>query len=80
MLRDYHNYAQNMYRQITGFRQDANADWIAELVCGHTQHVRHNPPWTMRPWVVTAEGRAAHIGSLLFCPLCEAAGEPDRVK
>ena len=38
------------------------ADWVAELECGHNQHVRHNPPWTNRPWVVTPEGRARVLG------------------
>jgi hypothetical protein len=46
---------------------------VAELECGHTQHVRHNPPWVMHPWVVTPEGRAAHIGKELNCKLCEEA-------
>ena len=27
-------------------------------VCGHRQHVRHNPPFVTRPWTVTAAGRA----------------------
>ena len=30
---------------ITGFHQDAAGDWVAELACGHAQHVRHRPPW-----------------------------------
>ncbi len=60
-----------MQRKIIGFCQDANSDWIAELECGHAQHVRHNPPWTVRPWVNTLEGRAAHIGHELVCNLCQ---------
>jgi len=60
-------------RKITGFHQDDLGDWVADLQCGHTQHVRHNPPWVSHPWVVTPEGRAAHIGRELFCPLCAAA-------
>ena len=63
-----------MNRKIIGFRQDPDNVWIAELECGHGQHVRHNPPWILRPWVVTAEGRAAHIGQELVCRLCQDPG------
>lgn len=55
------------------FRLDALGDWIADLDCGHGQHVRHDPPWTVRPWVVTAAGRAAHIGGELTCEECAQA-------
>ena len=48
-------------RKITGFHPDEEGDWVAELECGHQQHVRHEPPWQVRPWVVTPEGRAARI-------------------
>ena len=62
--------AKPMERRITGFHQDAELHWVAELACGHTQHVRHDPPWQVRAWVTTAEGRAGHIGTRLQCPLC----------
>ncbi|MGC1785027.1 MAG: DUF3565 domain-containing protein [Acidobacteriaceae bacterium] len=55
---------------IIGFHQDERADWVADLFCGHTQHVRHRPPWTVRPWVATEEGRAAHIGAVRMCKKC----------
>ncbi len=58
-------------RKIVGFHQDEHSDWVAELDCGHNQHVRHNPPWTNRPWVVTPQGRLGHIGHELLCPACE---------
>jgi hypothetical protein len=51
-----------MERRIIGFHQDDEQHWVAELECGHTQHVRHDPPWSHRPWVVTAEGRSEAIG------------------
>ena len=60
-----------MRRAITGFRRDDAGDWVAELACGHAQHVRHKPPFTLRPWVVTDEGRASHVGTELDCPLCD---------
>ncbi len=59
-----------MQRAITGFHRDAQGDWVAELACGHAQHVRHKPPFVERSWVVTPEGRQAHIGTLLVCVLC----------
>jgi len=57
-------------RRIVGFHQDAETQWVAELDCGHTQHVRHTPPWEVRPWVLTEASRAAHLGTVLSCPLC----------
>jgi tellurite resistance-related uncharacterized protein len=60
-----------MQRRMTGFRQDAESHWVAELDCGHTQHVRHEPPFTLRPWVLTEEGRAGRLGQTLECVLCE---------
>ena len=30
-------------RKIVDFHLDENLDWVAELECGHQQHVRHNP-------------------------------------
>ena len=56
-----------MQRRITGYHQDEEGDWIAELECGHQQHVRHNPPWVNRPWVTTAEGQTAALGAALDC-------------
>ena len=58
-------------RKITGFHQDEQSDWVAELECGHTQHIRHNPPWQSRPWVITPEGRSAQIGRELLCAKCQ---------
>ncbi len=57
-------------RKIAAFHQDDAGDWVADLECGHTQHVRHNPPWQSRPWVTTPEGRASRIGTELACAKC----------
>ena len=35
------------------------------------QHVRHQPPFTLRPWVVTREGRDGRIGQSLECVACD---------
>jgi len=58
-------------RRIESFQQDEQSHWVAKLECGHTQHVRHDPPWTMRPWVITEEGRQSHIGQELNCKKCD---------
>jgi hypothetical protein len=58
-------------RRIVGFHQDDEGDWVADLECGHTQHVRHDPPWQVRPWVLAEEGRARFIGTTLDCVKCE---------
>ncbi len=57
-------------RKIVGYHQDDKQDWVAELECGHQQHVRHNPPWMERPWVTTEQGREEHIGHQLICLVC----------
>ena len=61
---------ESVPRRIVGFRQDEEGHWVAELECGHRQHVRHDPPWQVRPWVVTPEGRESRLGSSLDCRLC----------
>ena len=60
-------------KKITGFHQDENKDWVAELECGHGQHVRHNPPWMNREWVLSEEGRAQHLGREVDCKKCDGA-------
>lgn len=59
-----------MPQKIVGFHQDELGDWVADLACGHTQHVRHNPPFESRPWVETEAGRAQFIGHELTCKIC----------
>ena len=62
---------------ITGFHQDEAGDWVAELVCGHYQHVRHQPPWINRPWVMTVQGRQEKLGRSLNCRKCAEGAPPD---
>lgn len=57
-------------RRIVGFHTDDEGHWVADLECGHTQHVRHDPPWQVREWVTTPEGRASRIGTELECVKC----------
>jgi tellurite resistance-related uncharacterized protein len=53
---------------------------VAELSCGHCQHVRHRPPFQLRAWVLEAEGRRSRLGTLLGCPLCDRAELPDSLR
>jgi tellurite methyltransferase len=66
-----------MHRQIIGFVQDDQREWIALLDCGHRQHVRHQPPFVSRPWVRTDDGRAEQLGAQLDCSLCDQLALPD---
>jgi hypothetical protein len=63
-----------MEQRIAGFHQDEQGDWIADLACGHGQHVRHQPPFVNRPWVLSQEGRAAQLGQMIACKKCEGQG------
>ncbi|MGD8712570.1 MAG: DUF3565 domain-containing protein [Thiohalophilus sp.] len=56
---------------ITGFHQDEEGHWVAELSCGHGQHMRHLPPWQNRPWVMSVAGRNSMLGQALNCRQCE---------
>jgi hypothetical protein len=64
-----------MKRAIVGYRLDEEGQWIAELACGHTQHVRHDPPWQVRPWTQTDEGRRSFLGTTLDCLYCDQERE-----
>jgi tellurite methyltransferase len=66
-----------MHRRIIEFHQDGEGDWIAELACLHSQHVRHRPPFFDRPWVLEDAGREARLGTDLDCPLCDRCELPD---
>ncbi|MDZ7737010.1 MAG: DUF3565 domain-containing protein [Gammaproteobacteria bacterium] len=66
-----------MERSITGFHRDDENDWVAELDCGHGQHVRHRPPFFNRPWVVTESGRNEKLGLKLDCVRCDRREMPE---
>ncbi|MGE0474101.1 MAG: DUF3565 domain-containing protein [Nitrospirales bacterium] len=66
-----------MNQAIIGYHQDDEEHWVADLACGHGQHVRHNPPLSQRPWVLTPQGRAKFLGTFLNCKKCEeSSSEP----
>lgn len=58
-------------QRIVGFHVDDEGYWVADLECGHTIHMRHDPPWQNRPWVLTDEGRSRMLGVQLDCTKCE---------
>ncbi len=69
-----------MNRAIVGFHRDDAGDWVAELSCLHTQHVRHRPPFRLAPWVLDDAEREARVGSPLECPLCDRTELPEGLR
>ncbi len=66
-----------MQQKIVGFQQDGEGVWVAKLACHHNQHVRHDPPFVNRPWVLTEAGRQQFIGFELPCKKCDLGEPPD---
>ena len=56
--------------KVRAFHQDEEGAWVAELECGHAQHVRHRPPMETREWVLTEEGRQTKVGASFPCRYC----------
>ena len=61
-----------MGRRIAGFYQGEESFWVAELECGHKQHVRHNPPMTLSHWVNDEKGRKERVGTFLLCKVFDS--------
>lgn len=74
----YRRRGDRVRRAITGFHRDREGHWVAELACGHGQHVRHDPPFQERPWVETETGRRGRLGVELPCMRC-ARREPAEI-
>jgi hypothetical protein len=66
-----------MEQSIVGYHIDDEDHWVAELTCGHFQHVRHNPPLVSRPWVLTDAGRTSMLGYKLECKKCDVIAAKD---
>lgn len=66
-----------MKRAIAGFHLDNEGDRVADLDCGHGQHVRHRPPFVNRPWAATESGREAMLGTTLDCVRCDRMEWPE---
>jgi tellurite resistance-related uncharacterized protein len=69
-----------MNRKIIAFHQDQETHWLARLDCGHSQHVRHQPPLISRQWVLTGEGRASCLGTELDCVRCNDLEFPEEAE
>ena len=48
--------------KIIDFHLNEDNHWLADLSCGQTQHVKHNPTWQQREWVLSDKGRNDFIG------------------
>jgi hypothetical protein len=68
-----------MKQNIVAYHQDDEEHWVAELVCGHFQHVRHDPPMVSRPWVLTMQGRDEMLGYELECKKCDDDAPVDKI-
>lgn len=66
-----------MKQAIIGYHQDEENHWVARLQCGHFQHVRHQPPFINRLWVITPEGRNKLLGHILKCKKCDEGAPRD---
>jgi hypothetical protein len=61
---------EQLLPHLLDFHQDAEGHWVAHLACGHSQHLRHQPPWQNRAWVLAAEQRQARLGKPFPCGWC----------
>ena len=66
-----------MQRDAVDFKMDDEGHWMAVLACGHTQHVRHQPPFFERPWTQTQAGRQEMLGTLFGCVKCARLEVPE---
>ncbi|MGP6418164.1 DUF3565 domain-containing protein [Pseudomonas putida] len=64
---------------IAGFHQDEDGHWVVELSCGHTQHLRHQPPWQSRAWVLDPAQRIEKIGQPFACGWCAQGSVSDNL-
>jgi hypothetical protein len=67
-----------MQQAICGYHQDEEDHWVAELECGHFQHVRHMPPFINRPWTMSYSGRQEMLGHQLTCKKCDESAAKDK--
>ncbi|KIH85195.1 hypothetical protein UCMB321_0983 [Pseudomonas batumici] len=52
---------------------------MVELSCGHTQHLRHQPPWQSRAWVLDPSLRAEKIAQRFECGWCAQGSVNDNL-
>ncbi len=63
-----------MKQKILTFHRDEEDHWVADLECGHKQHVRHDPPFHPRQWVTDQKQREQQKGEKLDCKRCDEVG------
>ncbi|MDG1875714.1 MAG: DUF3565 domain-containing protein [Mariniblastus sp.] len=66
-----------MRQAISGYHQNSEEHWVAELSCGHFQNVRHDPPLSTRKWTQTQQGRDLMMGFELNCEKCDDGAPRD---
>lgn len=66
-----------MLQPIIGYHTDDEGHWVAQLGCGHNQHVRHDPPMIVREWVTSESGRDSMLGHQLQCIKCDECAPQD---
>ncbi|AZQ84028.1 DUF3565 domain-containing protein [Colwellia sp. Arc7-635] len=66
-----------MQQAIIDYLLDEESHWVARLECGHFQHVRHQPPFINRPWVMQLVTRNKMLGQQLDCKKCDQRAEKD---
>ena len=67
----------NLQQKIYAYHKDEFDNWVTELECRHNQHIRHNPPFINRPWVMTLQSRNEKIGQYLNCVKCDTNEKVD---
>ncbi|MBL8605107.1 MAG: DUF3565 domain-containing protein [Myxococcales bacterium] len=65
-----------MKRLVCRYRSDEEGYLVAVLDCGHGLHMRHRPPFELRPWTLTPEGRASRVGTEASCVRCDRFERP----
>ncbi|WP_161632884.1 DUF3565 domain-containing protein [Pseudomonas syringae] len=64
---------------VIDLRQDEQGHWFARLSCGHTQHLRHQPPWQSRAWVLDPVKRQQMTGQPFCCGWCANGADNDNL-
>ncbi|MGH1364136.1 MAG: DUF3565 domain-containing protein [Calditrichia bacterium] len=64
-----------MERKIVRFHKDEAGDWIVDLDCGHSRHMRHDPPWSNMNWIYSSESRYDKMGEIVDCRDCDSGLE-----
>lgn len=60
-----------MKRKILRFYKDEKGDWIVDLECGHSRHMRHDPPWSNMDWIHSSEARWDRMQKPIDCRDCD---------